>query len=101
MGMFDSARIRRTPLTEKLGYADAEGTIFGVTTVSSTGVEVIGDVEDDCAINVDFDGRLPTAWFQPSLVKVTGQPEITMTLGDKTFVRKQGSGEWTEVPRKS
>lgn len=94
--MFDSARVRSTLFTEAAGYAGAEGTIFGVTTVSVTGVEVIGEPEDDTAINVDFDGRLPAAWFQPSLIEVTGQPEATIEIGPARLHRSADRA-WHEV----
>ncbi len=98
MGMFDAARVRSTPVTEATGYAGAEGIIHGVTTVSVTRVEVIGEPENDAAINVDFDGRLPAAWFQPSLIEVTGQPAIAITVGKGRMERPEG-GDWREVRR--
>ena len=97
MPMFDTVRIRSTPATVAAGYGEAEGTVFGVTTVSLTNVEVIGVAEDDCAINVDFGGALPSAWFQPSLVEVTGQPKTTISLGGADFQRPDGGGEWIRV----
>ncbi|NBW06739.1 MAG: hypothetical protein EBR82_01795 [Caulobacteraceae bacterium] len=98
MGMFDAARVRSTPVTEAAGYAGAEGTIHGVTTVSLSGVDVIGEPEDDVAIYVDFDGQLPEAWFQPSLVEVIGEPAMTVTVGKGRMERSEG-GEWREAPR--
>jgi hypothetical protein len=98
--MFDAVRIRRTPETEALGYADAEGELFGVTTVSVTGVKVIGEAEDDCALNVDFGGAQPNAWFQPSLVEVIGQPAVTLSVGPRTIERREGETEWREVGRR-
>lgn len=94
--MFDTARVLSTPATEEAGYSGAEGTIFGVTTVSVTLVEVIGEPEDDTAINVDFDGRLPAAWFQPSLIEVTGQPAAAISVGPARMERSEG-GEWREL----
>lgn len=96
--MFDSAKVRSTPLTAAAGYADAEGTIYGVTTVSVTGVEVVGQPEDDTAINVDFGGRMPAAWFQPSLIEVTGRPATTISVGSAKLARTEG-GDWREVRR--
>ena len=94
MAMFDSARIRSTSATIEAGYAGAEGTVFGITTVSVTGVEVIGLPEDDCAINVDFDGAMPSAWFQPSFVEITSEPALTLSVGDVSL-RRDDAGEWT------
>ena len=96
MQMFDSARIRSTPATVEAGYAGAEGTVFGITTVSVTGVEVVGEPEEDVAVNVDFGESLPSAWFQPSLVEVTGVPASTLTIGRARLEREDG-GEWQVV----
>jgi len=98
MALFDAVRVRSTPITEAAGYAGAEGVVFGVTTVSITGVDVIGEVEDDAAINVDFEGRLPAAWFQPSLVEVIGAPAASITVGKARMSREDG-GEWIELRR--
>jgi len=97
MPMFDAVRIRSTPATRAAGYDGAEGVVFGVTTVSLTRVEVVGEPEDDCAVNVDFDGALASAWFQPSLVEVTGQPETTISIGRAKFQRADGDAEWAQV----
>jgi len=97
--MFDAVRILSTPVTKAAGYSGAEGVVFGVTTVSLTKVEVIGEPEDDCALNVDFGGALPAAWFQPSLVEVTGQPETTISIGGAEYRRPAGGGEWIPTKR--
>lgn len=97
--MFDAVRIRTTPVTEAAGYGGAEGVVYGVTTVSMTGVEVIGEAEDDTALNVDFSGARPAAWFQPSLVEVIGTPETTIEIGRATITRAAGSDEWVETVR--
>ena len=97
MPMFDTARICSTPVTNEAGYAGAEGIVFGVTTVSATNVEVVGDAEDDCAINVDFGGALPSAWFQPSLVEITGQPQTTISIGGAELKRPEGGGDWVQI----
>lgn len=94
--MFDAARIRSTLTTEEAGYAGAEGTVYGITTVSITGVVVIGEPEEDVAVNVDFDERPPSAWFQPSLVEVTGKPASTLTIGESRLERED-DGDWRVV----
>lgn len=97
MSMFDTVRIRETPVTLAAGYNSANGVVFGVTTVSLTQVDVIGEAEDDCALNVDFGGALPSAWFQPSLVEITGQPETMISIEGAEFRRPEGGGEWVRV----
>ncbi|MFT4913938.1 MAG: hypothetical protein ACI9YM_002549 [Brevundimonas sp.] len=96
--MFDEVRIASTSETEKSGHADAVGQLFGITTPSSTGVEVIGGVEANVAYNVDFDDRHETAWFAPGLVSFVARPEVTLSIAGKTFTRPQ-DGDWRdEVP---
>lgn len=74
--------------------------MFGVTTVSVTGVDVIGEVEADCALNVDFNGQLPAAWFQPSLVELVGPPEGTVSIGGKDFTWAEDAADFVEVTRR-
>lgn len=95
--MFDEVRIVRSAETEASGHADAVGTVFGVTTPSSTGVDVIGSGDEDCAYNVDFADHLPNAWFAPDLVVFSARPPVELTLGAKSFSRG-AAGEWREGP---
>ena len=94
--MFDAARIRSAPATEQAGYAGAEGTVYGITTVSVTGVTVIGEPKADVAVNVDFGEHLPSAWFQPSLVEVMESPALTLTIGG-TRLKREVDGTWEAV----
>ena len=48
----DHVRVRSTPLTEERGLAGLDGNVHGETTPSVTGVEVIGELKSDYAINV-------------------------------------------------
>ncbi len=48
----DHVRVRSTPLTEVRGLAGLDGNVHGETTPSVTGVEVIGELKSDYAINV-------------------------------------------------
>jgi hypothetical protein len=49
-GFGDHVRIRATEETERLRLAGREGVVFGWTTPSVTGVEVIGTPAEDYAI---------------------------------------------------
>lgn len=93
---FDHVRITSTPETERLGYAGRIGVCYGFTTPSVTGVEVVGGAIEDFAFAVDFevDG---TVWFAADLVEfVDHNPGVTMTIGDKSFVRAE-DGTWHET----
>lgn len=94
----DNVRIRATPLTEQLGLAGQRGSIYGETTPSVTGVEVIGQVTNDYAVNVMIEARREQLWFAPDLVEFVDHGAGTeVRIGNKHLVR-DGSGEWSEVP---
>jgi hypothetical protein len=96
----DTVRVLATSVTRNAGYADLVGTVYGETQPSVTGVEVIGDLEGDHAINVHFKETDASVWFDPRLLQFVdhgaGQ-EITLDGVDKKWVRNQ-SGEWIEQP---
>jgi len=94
----DTVRVIATSVTRNAGYADLVGTVYGETTPSVTGVEVIGDVAADYAINVHFKGKDASVWFDPRLLQFVdhgaGQ-EITLQGVEKKWVRGE-DGEWIE-----
>jgi hypothetical protein len=97
MGFGDNVRIRSTPLTENLGLAGHTGCIYGETTPSVTGVEVIGEVTDDYAVNVMIEAQREQLWFAPDLVEFVDHGTGTeVRIGNKHLVR-DASGEWSEV----
>ena len=94
----DTVRVRSVPLTEELGLAHLVGKVFGFTTPSVTGVEVIGSIEGDSAVNVFFDARKVGFWFAPNLLEFVdhGQgAEIRLRGVPKKWVRAS-TGEWVE-----
>lgn len=97
--MFDRVSIRSAPATVAAGYAGLEGSVYGITTPSVTGVVVIGD-HDDVAVNVDFGGSAPTAWFAPDLVeRLDQQPGQQFEIAGRVFT-KVGDGAWIDsAPR--
>ena len=96
-GQVDTVRIRRTPETDRLGYADRWGLCYGFTTPSVTGVAAIGDRADNYALHVHFDEEdLEDAWFSADLVEFMHHtPGTAMSLGTKSFVRR-ADGTWEE-----
>ena len=93
----DNVRIVSTPLTVSLGFAGLTGAVYGQTTPSVTGVEVIGEIANNCAINVNLSESNESFWFAPELLEfVDHAPGTEMSVGDKKFVRS-ADGEWIAV----
>jgi hypothetical protein len=90
----DKVRVASTPLTVSLGLAGLTGVVYGETTPSILGVEVIGGAARDYAINVKLDGRDEPFWFAPELLEfVDHAPGTVAVIGNTRFVRSV-SGEW-------
>ena len=90
----DNVRVASTPLTNSLGLAGLTGAVYGETTPSVTGVEVIGGAAQDYAINVQLDGRDESHWFAPELLEfVDHAPGTKIVIGNKRLVRS-AAGEW-------
>lgn len=94
----DKVRVRFSTETESKGVAGLIGQVFGETTPSVTGVEVIGELTSDFAINVFFEERKESFWFAPDLVEfIDHSPgtEITLDGVAKKWIRTD-TGEWRE-----
>jgi hypothetical protein len=94
----DRVRILPSAETEGKGIAGLVGQVYGQTTPSVTGVEVIGELRTDYAINVFFDDRQESLWFARELVEfVDHAPGTVVTVegAGKKWVRTE-SGEWRE-----
>jgi hypothetical protein len=96
----DNVRVRVTPVTEAAGVAGLHGQVYGVTTPSVTGVEVIGDVKDDTAVNVFFTEQNASHWFAPELLEFVDHApgtEIRIANSPTKSVRTE-TGEWRVLP---
>jgi hypothetical protein len=94
----DNVRVRATPLTHELELADMVGQVYGETTPSVTNVKVIGEIQEDYAINVFFDDQKESFWFAPELLELIDHApgtEIRLDGVPKKWVRT-ASGEWAE-----
>ena len=99
----DRVRIRASTETEELGLAGLEGVVFGWTTPSSTGVDVIGVASSDAALNVHFEERDESFWFAEELVELIDHNAgtvISLEGVDREWVRLP-DGEWQERPRET
>ena len=95
----DRVRVRSTEITVERGIAGLVGQVYGQTTPSVTGVEVIGETKSDHAINVDFEGLGAEYWFAPELLEfVDHAPGTTIDIGGKKRVRT-ADGNWSEELR--
>jgi hypothetical protein len=94
----DRVRVRSTSETKAAGVAGLRGQVYGETTPSVTGVEIIGTSEHDCAINVRFADLNQEHWFAPHLLEFVDHgpgTEIRLDGVDKRWVRS-AQGEWVE-----
>jgi hypothetical protein len=97
----DRVRIRTAPETEEAGIAGRNGVIYGTTTVSVTGVEVVGSPTEDVALNVAIDESKETVWLAPNLVEfIDHNAGATITLdGAPRESTRDASGNWIESKR--
>ena len=100
-GFGDRVRIRHAAETESTDFTERRGVVHGVTTVSVTGVSVVGTPTNDTALNVYFEELNDDAWFAPELVELIDHgPGTTLTLdGVPKKWTRDASGEWIEAPR--
>jgi hypothetical protein len=97
MDFGDRVRIAAAPATEASGFASRAGIVYGWTTPSVTGVDVVGDADDDFAYNVAFEEPIEDAWFAPQLVELIDHaPGTEAVVGDQHFIR-DAEGEWHQV----
>jgi hypothetical protein len=93
----DKVRIRTNSSTERLGIANRTVVVCGFTRRSQTGVKIIGDTLDDCAVTVTIEGETEPLWLAENLLEfVNHQPGMTVKIGDRCFVR-DARGEWEET----
>ncbi|WP_417888079.1 hypothetical protein [Zunongwangia sp.] len=100
--MFNSfgnkVKIKKTPATEMTGFARKIGEIYGHTTPTLTGVEVIGQSDKDFAINVYFEDIKEGFWFDENLIEELDKgegSEFTLDGINKKWT-KNSDGKWIE-----
>lgn len=92
----DNVRVRSEPEMVKLGLAGLRGSVYGMTTPSKTGIEVIGSPQADYAVNVHLDDLGKTFWMAPELLEfIDHAPSLEVTIAGKKMVRA-ANGEWRE-----
>jgi len=92
----DNVRVVTTPLTTAHGLAGRVGQVYGETRPSVTGCEVIGEVVDDYAVNVQLEGLPDSLWFSSALIEFVDHNAGTeVSIGSKRWVRS-ASSEWVQ-----
>src|SRR5712691_11463402 len=92
----DRVRIKESPETIAAGVAGMEGDVYGFTTPSTTGVDVIGGAPDDHALNVFVQGYKAELWLRADLVEFLHYNVGTeMVVGNVKAVR-QPDESWAE-----
>ncbi len=101
----DVVRIRSVPETDAAGLAGCEGEVLGLTTPSVTGIEVIGETDDDIAFSVSLEGKEGEFWFTPDLIELIERGvDLEISIGearDKWVKRADGSWERRSAGEKS
>ena len=96
----DKVRIRSATATDAVGAVGRTGVVYGFTTPSVTGVEVIGDTPDDYAVAVMIEGRAESLWFAEALLElVDHQPGTTIEIAGRRLIRDE-RGEWHDPDAK-
>jgi hypothetical protein len=93
----DNVKILSSRETDELGLSGKKGQVYGETTPSATGVIVIGQTEDDYALNVFIEEMDQDFWIAPKLLELIDHGEGTeIVVGNLRAVRK-ADGSWDET----
>ena len=93
----DRVQVRDTATARERGLVGIAGVVFGETTPSVTGVEVIGTPRRDFALNVELDDGAGNFWFAADMVEfVDHAPGTEIQVGDVRLVR-QPDGQWSDA----
>ncbi|HET9028560.1 MAG TPA: hypothetical protein VFN49_00150, partial [Candidatus Aquilonibacter sp.] len=92
IGFGDVVRIKEAPETIAIGLANAQGTCFGQSVPSSSGVDMIGTSENDFALNVSVEGK-GEYWLADQLVEKVRHEPATIEVGGRKFITDH-DGKW-------
>ncbi len=92
----DNVKVLSSPETDEKGLSGKTGQVYGETTPSVTSVDVIGDSQEDYAINVSIEELDEEYWFSPDLLELIDHAEGTeIIVGNHKAVRR-ADGSWEE-----
>ena len=93
----DNVKVLADPDTTLHGVACKMGRVQGMTTPSITGVEVIGELTEDYAVNVSFEEIEGEFWFATeSLEFIDHGAGTEIVIGDLKAIRNE-NGTWNET----
>lgn len=93
----DRVRVRDTSTARERGLVGLAGVVFGETTPSVTGVEVIGTPRSDFALNIELDDGAGNFWFAADMVELLDHaPGTEIRVGEVRLVR-QPDGQWSDA----
>jgi hypothetical protein len=97
----DRVLVLATSETVSAGVAGLAGDVYGFTTPSLTGVDVIGGAPEDYALNVNLDSKGEAFWFRPDLLELLHRNAgLEISVGGITTIR-QADGRWGDASNKS
>ena len=92
------ARIKSSVETETLRLAGKIGEVWGFTTPSHSGVEVIGISDSDYALNIFFEETGEQHWIVRELLELLDHdPRLEATIDGSRRVYRSW-GVWEELP---
>lgn len=96
----DNVRVKDTTETQAAGIAGRLGNVYGFTTPSVSGVDVIGSKAEDLAYSVNIDELKQQFWLARDLIEVVDHGtgiEIRLDGVPITW-RREADGTWSEHP---
>ncbi len=93
----DNVRVKETADMLHEGIAGLEAVVHGFTTPSVTGMEPIGALQDDFALNVYVTSLQKDYWLDPSNIELISRPEtMEIKVAGKTIRVTQKDGVYKE-----
>jgi hypothetical protein len=100
--MFDTVRVLEAPETVAAQVAGLTGVVYGESMPAASGVgPVIGRLQGEWALNVNFEDRAGEYWFAPELLELVDHGAgtvIGLDVSPVEYVRRADGG-WDERPR--
>jgi hypothetical protein len=97
----DIVRVSENVHTVQAGIAGLEGVVHGFTTPSATGIRVVGQLEEDFAINVYIEALSQGFWLDPAYVELVSRPDVLKfgVAGKTIRVTRTADGYVEEIVR--
>ncbi len=93
----DNVRVLVTSETTAQCVAGKVGSVLGMTTPSVTSVDVIGELNEDYAINVSFEDEEGEFWFAHQLLEFIDHGAGTEIVIDDFKAIRNADGTWDEM----